>query len=150
MRERLKDNYRQEWCAAVRDNDRYSLYHSFKSVFEPELYLTDLMFKPYRDILIKIRLQVSQLLCHKNKFLQINDHLCPLCFEESENELHFILKCNRLEDIRCTILPAIAINNRSLESLRTLFAKEEYSFCLGKYLFFAMKYRMNALENVYN
>ena len=42
LKQRLTDNFIQEWNATIRDKDRYFLYRNVKSIFEPEQYLSAL------------------------------------------------------------------------------------------------------------
>ena len=42
LKQRLTDNFIQEWGATIRDKDRYFPYRNVKSIFEPEQYLSAL------------------------------------------------------------------------------------------------------------
>ena len=147
FKERLKNCYVQEWRASLRDNENYSLYNSFKLIFEPEKYLSNGMYKPYKDALVKFRLRVSPILCHRNNFMPLQDNTCPICKQSNETEKHFILICDRLEQIRKSFLPIRVLEERSTGAMTMLFGNDDFSFVTGKYIFLALKYRMILIEN---
>ena len=55
FRDRLIDSYKQNWHFEVENNDKYSWFFSFKSIFHVEKYLLVLTKKWYRDMLARFR-----------------------------------------------------------------------------------------------
>ena len=43
---------------------------------------------------------VSLIMTHKLKFIQDSHTVCPMCMEEEEDEIHFILHCPVYHDLR--------------------------------------------------
>ena len=148
LRERLKDCFIQQWRGKLDNNDDFQLYCKFKNSFQTEKYLNDLSIRQYKDALVKFRLSVSQILCHKNRFYFSRSNICPLCNLIDEDELHFIFGCNKLEELRCGILPQYCLNNRHSGTLIDLLNKDEYSFVIGKYIFHALKLRDSVLQTI--
>ena len=103
FKQRAIDVVRQEWSATMRDSDRYCLYRKFKSVLEPEKYLTDVNVKCFRDTLGRFRLGVSEIQTHRNRFVRqippgIND--CPYCPGKVEDEKHVLFACPKYDAFR--------------------------------------------------
>ena len=57
--------------------------------------------------LTKFRLGISCLACHRFRYKVVNqeDLLCRLCSSDKENELHFLLCCPALHDLRFKLIP---------------------------------------------
>ena len=89
----------------------------------------------FRNILIRFRLGVSKINCHRYKFYTNQNLLkCPVCNATRESEYHVIFECNGYKDIRKK-LPANIVDKKSVESLSKLFISKEYNKCLAKFLF---------------
>ena len=58
LKQRLPDNFIQEWNATIRNKDRYFPYRNVKSIFEPEQYLSALEIYWFRVGLCQLRLGV--------------------------------------------------------------------------------------------
>ena len=150
LKERLKDCYLQEWNVYFRERVNENLNCNFFNIFQPEKYLSNCIIKPYRDILAKFRLKVSQLYCHRYKFTPSVDKTCPLCLSADETEIHFVLNCAKLEGLRKTVLPQHVLTNRNHQTLNILSSNECISFVFAKYLFHAMKLRTDILQTRQN
>ena len=55
--------------------------------------------------------------------------------------------CDRLEQIRKSLLPVRVLEDRSDGALALLFGKDEFAFLTGKYIFHALKYRTILIDN---
>ena len=147
---RTRDCYAQQWASSLRAK-QFSFYEDIKISFRTETYLCSLTFKPYRDALIKFRMAVSPIMCHKYRFYCNKSKLCPLCNLTEENEMHFIFECPLLEDIREKFLPEKCLERRNSQTLAELFKQDRYVFIMGKYIFLGTKKRDSilALKNGY-
>ena len=67
LKERLCDDFNEEWTTAINNSERFCLYASFKSNLLKENYLDFVRIKCFRDALIKLRMGVLPL--NKNRFL---------------------------------------------------------------------------------
>ena len=47
---------------------------------------------------------VSLIMTHKLRFVQDSDTVCPMCMEEEEDEIHFILHCPVYHDLHSKYL----------------------------------------------
>ena len=100
LKQRLTDNFIQEWNAAIRDKDRYFPYRNVKSVFEPEQYLSAFEIYCFRVGLCQLRLgvlPVNNLHRYSVRAIQRN---CVLCVNAIENEEHLLFACALYNDIR--------------------------------------------------
>ena len=81
-------------------------YRKFKLVLEPEKYLDSIRQKCFRDALVRLRLGISNINVHKNRYKR-NDLLtlnnCPFC-PEVEDEFHLCFRCHMYDDIRPSVM----------------------------------------------
>ena len=56
FKQRMIERFKQKWNAKISDSDRFSTYHSFKSVHQLETFLNTIKIKRFRDTLIRLRL----------------------------------------------------------------------------------------------
>ena len=69
MKERFIDYYRQHWHAEICNSQHMMFYSSFKFQIQPERFRNNKCFgRSLRNELIKLRLGVSQINCHRYKF----------------------------------------------------------------------------------
>ena len=89
-----------------------------------------------RNVLLKFRFGVSDLLCHKYKFHinYRNVSICQLCNFESENEYHVMFVCRAYENLRTELLPRKFLSNRSVMKMYLLLADDSYQFVVANYL----------------
>ena len=107
FRERLIDSFHQDWHYKINNSDRFQIYSSFKVDNSCCTYLYDIRHIGMRDTLIKFRLGVSSLRCHRLRYSASTDTCllhCPFC-NETETELHFLFICPRYEDLRILYIP---------------------------------------------
>ena len=70
------------------------------------------MDRHLKRIMTKIRLRVSE---HSVRYYWYRSHVekdlkCPLCGEAKEDEVHFVLCCPMLDDIRKQFIPPSSVN----------------------------------------
>ena len=144
LRLRLVDCYKQDWYAKLCNSTHHTWYNSFKSLIQPERYLSKpFVIKPFRDVLVKFRMSVSALYCHKYKYSTntMSRIMCPVCNDGAETELHFLFMCKAYEEIRNNILPRKYLKIRNLNTMSILLSKECEMFHVAKYLFKAFELR---------
>ena len=105
FKERLVDCRQQEWSAHINSSERFSFYNQFKTQFTIEPYLNLNMNRYIMKSLIYFRLGISDILVHKSRYKDIHSTLCRLCSSSTENELHIVLCCPELEDLRKELIP---------------------------------------------
>ena len=92
LKERLCDDFNEEWTTAINSSERFCLYASFKSNLLTENYLDFVRIKCFRDVLIKFRMGVLPLNANRFRYAHENASkiLCSVCESETEDEEHFI------------------------------------------------------------
>ena len=102
LKERLGDDFNQEWTTAINSSERFCLYASFKSNLLTENYLDFLRIKCFRDVLIKLRMGVLPLNANRFRYAHENASkiLCSFCETEIEDEAHFICFCPLYKELR--------------------------------------------------
>ena len=110
FKQRLKDNYQQEWDESIMNKDMYSQYRLFKTSWETEPYFEFLDLRCFRDGLIKLRLGVLPIKGSSFRTMFSTDpnmnFLCKSC-KVIENENHFVHVCPLYEEIRTKYLSGI-------------------------------------------
>jgi hypothetical protein len=150
FKERLILHFGMEWRQKIEFSDRYKLFSSIKQRFGMSTYLIEVKHIQARNLLIKVRLGVSELRSHKYRFKSNateEELLCPVCLNEIETEIHFILKCPMYKEIREQYISKKYYNCPSLFKLTVLFASQikPVMFNLGTYLVKAFNKRKELL-----
>ena len=105
LKQRLTDNFIQEWNATIRDKDRYFPYRNVKSIFEPAQYLSALEIYCFRVGLCQLRLGVLPINNNLHRYsacaIQRN---CVVCVNAIGNEEHLLFACPLYNDIREKLL----------------------------------------------
>ena len=105
LKRRFIDVYSQEWMANLRGSTRFDTYISFKVSLKCEPYLDFVKIKCFRDALIRLRLGITELRTHKNRYVShVIDNNCPFCKDVEETECHFFFYCSKYKTVRPIIL----------------------------------------------
>jgi len=127
FRQRLVDMYMQEWQDALFSSDRFSLYRSIKVKFGAESYLDSVRQKCFRDALIRIRLGISNLRSHKNRYMiaqTVND-MCPFCTDARDDELHMMFICPAYDSFRPLFMRNAQPDRQATQLVTLLKSSEE-------------------------
>ena len=105
FKQRLLDEYIQEWRASVNNNDILFLYRSVKINFGMESYLENIFSRNLRIALTKLRISAHNLRIQTGRYsrdrVDRNLRYCLICnTNEIEDEFHFVLKCPVYENLR--------------------------------------------------
>ena len=92
-------------------------YRTFKTNIKQEKYL-QILDKKQRQIFCKFRISSYDLKIEKGRYYQteVEQRICKLCNVETEDELHFLLKCAKLEGKRLIILKDIYLKYKYFTS----------------------------------
>lgn len=146
LRQRLIDSFDRRWLEKITGSDRYVLYRLIKPCRYLEDYLLKVDIKVIRNSMIRFRLGISDIYSHRNRFSkgQTND-TCPVCNEDEEDDVHFVLQCPAYEDLRQKYLQLESLT-RDLNTLVYLFSNTDDSKTRGiaLYIFHASKRRRSA------
>ena len=133
MKLRLRDCFRQNWNDKMNNSENFRTFYSFKSFITPELFLNDNSFgRQLRNILIKFRLGVSKINCHRYKF----------CICKNENEYHVLYECSVYSDIRCMLS-----SNLNVTPMNVLLSESMNHACVARYLLLMFKRREELIDN---
>ena len=107
LRTRMIDCRWQDWSRHIQDSDRFDFYRQFNSIHCVPTYLKVDMNKHLKRIMTHFRFGVSDLFTHRYRYKRHNNHnmRCPLCTNDNDNEIHFVLCCKVLNDIRFPLIP---------------------------------------------
>ena len=101
LKQRLLDNFIQDWHATIRYKDRYFSYRHVKSIFEPEQYLSVLEIYSFRVGLCQLRLGVLPINNNLHRYsVFARSRNCVLCVNKVEDEEHLLFTCPLYADIR--------------------------------------------------
>ena len=107
FKQRIIDCRWQEWNDHVQSSERFHFYRSFKvnNYIEPYLLLD--ISKFIKGALTRLRFGISDIATHSSRYSRTvdSDLLCPLCKTALENEVHFVLCCPVLSDLREQYIP---------------------------------------------
>ena len=104
----MVSKFYEDWKKNVLTSNRYAFYRQIKSSWGVEQYLYDIDRKVFRDIFVRFRMGITELYVHKFRYdLGGVQRLCPLCREEIETELHFLIRCPAVSDLRVQCLPNV-------------------------------------------
>ena len=150
FRQRLIDCNWQRWNDHIQTSDRFNVYRSFSCTHELKPYLSLNMDRHLLRTTSRFRLGVSGLGTHLYRYKPSNenDKLCPLCKSDKDDEMHFVLCCPFLDEIRERFIPAKYFQQPCLFKLCLLMSscRENDVRGLSLFLYRAFKYREVALS----
>ena len=121
------------------------MYRQFVNLHDVKPYLKLDMDIHLKRIMAKFRLGVSDIKVHKFRYKAHaeNDLICPLCNESVENEVHFVLCCPALDEVRQKYIPVKYTRQRNSFRLCLLLASSHHEVVhnLALYLCKALKVR---------
>ena len=118
FKQRVVDNFIQQWHVAVENSPVLISYNYFKNNFEYESYL-DILPYSLRCTLSRLRLSSHSLRIQTGRYAQNrlarNERICLYCDSgDIEDEFHFICICRRFENLRKQCLKKYYINRPSM------------------------------------
>ncbi|KAK6191131.1 hypothetical protein SNE40_002872 [Patella caerulea] len=117
----------------VLNGNKLRTYRLFKKDLYPEFYVTCALTRQQRSAIAKLRCGVLPLAIETGRYckppIPLIDRICPLCNIEIENEIHFLINCEFLDDIRYKLLNAFnfddLINSDSMNKFLTIMMSSE-------------------------
>ena len=101
FKERLRQNFTQDWFSHLSQSTRFEMYHCFKSVIGREEYLDLIKANIYRTALTRFRLGMSPFNAHRLRYsLSVANCACPFCPHKAEDEAHVLFDCFVYGNIR--------------------------------------------------
>jgi hypothetical protein len=150
FRQRLIDCRWQEWHDHIQSSDRFSFYRTFAVAHDVKAYLMFDMDQHLKCVTTKFRLGVSSLAVHYYRYRDFTgeNFICPLCKNDNEDEVHFVLRCPALHKIRVRYIPTKYYNQPCFFRLCLLMSSRKYSdvWNLSIFLHKAFKIRETAIS----
>ena len=110
IKQRLEDQYIQQWSADRNLSNKCRSYRIFKLKFELEKYLCSL--SPFnRKNICRFRTSSHRRPVERGRYYGINREDKTCNSDKICDEFHFVLECNTLIDIRQTFLPPCCQNH---------------------------------------
>ena len=146
FRQRLIDQYQQDWHSVINDSERFEFYASFKHVIGAEKYLDTVQLRCFRTALVRFRLGISCIRVHKLRYSRnvLPHHLvCPVCKNAVEDERHVLTDCREYDVFRLDVLALAPAANRQFVNIATVMtADDEESIAqLSRFLYKVFKKR---------
>ena len=103
FKQRLSDNFMQDWNSRHIESSRANFYSLFLN-FEHQLYLEALSVKKIRVAMTKLRVSSHRLEIEVGRWTRpnrtpVDERKCNYC-NKLEDEFHFLLECTLYEDLR--------------------------------------------------
>ena len=119
FRERLIDSRWQDWNSHVQTSDRFDLYRLINEQHCLPTYISIDLNRQLKILTTKFRFGVSDIAVHRLRYRHLDDCnlICPFCKGDREYEIHFVLVCPVLNDIREQFIPSKYFNTPSLFKL---------------------------------
>ena len=107
FRQRLIDCRWQNWDDHIQNSDRFSLYRTFKSSSNSEMYLLLNINRHIKCSMTRFRFGISDIAVHHNRYKNVPDDAltCALYKHANEDDVHFLLCCPAFIDIRQQFIP---------------------------------------------
>jgi len=145
FRERLIDCKWQEWNFHIQNSERFSFYRTFCTVHDVKTYILLRLDRHLKVTMTMFRMGISAIAVHANRYKlhSVNDLICPLCRGRREDELHFVLCCPVLNELRHQYILPKFYRNPCLFRLSMLMASTNQHIVknLSIYLFKALRLR---------
>ena len=142
----MEDNFRQEWYTDISENKKLETYKTFKSLLEPEIYLTTIDSFFLRRELSKFRISNHNLMIEEGRQKGIPRELriCKSCdLGCVEDEYHFVIICPAYKNLRKKFIPNKFLKFTSILIFKNLMASRdpETNKGLALYIKVAIKLR---------
>ena len=105
FKQRLNDNFMQNWNARLNASSRALLYRNFNTFcFKPNLAIVKIESARQLKTLTRLRTSSHRLEIEAGRWakpvsIHVDQRLCTTCYI-LEDEFHFILECSRYNDLR--------------------------------------------------
>ena len=105
----LIDIYTNEWRRELETKEKMQTYNMFKTIFQHEMYLSNIKSVNVRTALTRIRLSSHNLAIETGRYhprVERHRRFCAQCnTQDIEDEYHFVCICTKYTDLRNRYLP---------------------------------------------
>ena len=150
LRQRLTDNFVQNWHSRLEDSSRAVFYKSIAS-FQFQPYLENVNVYKFCNAIRKLRLSSHRLEVEAGRWVRINrvpanERKCTLC-NVMEDEYHFVMECQRYTELRKKYLSKYYWQRPSMFKFVDLINSNNIKYIknLGTFVYHAFKLRSDIL-----
>jgi len=127
----LRSNYIKQWQEKIQGESKMRTYITFKSNFEYESYL-NMANEDQRKSMTRFRISAHRLAIERGRYTvpptPANNRLCIYCTsQEVEDEYHFLMSCNKYQQLRETLKANIQYE---CENFNNLQEEEQFVYML--------------------
>ena len=149
FKQRVLDNYIQEWHSIINDSPKLSCYKMFKINFELERYLSVVNIRKYLIVLCKFRCSNHQLQIELGRHMGVprEERFCNYCKKncnlfQVEDEFHFLCVCPQYNTLRSQY---IKTPRNYYEFIHIMCSKDEKTIVnLACFVYHAFRLRANS------
>ena len=147
LKDRLVACRWQEWNCHIQSSERFAVYRTFCTVNDCKTYLKMDLDRHLKIITAKFRLGISDIAEHAYRYKQPTgfELICPLCTNAKEDELHFVLCCPALYDLRVRYIPIKFHRFPTLFGLSLLLACENEKIVRNLSLYLCKAFQLRSL-----
>jgi hypothetical protein len=127
----LRSNLQSRWSVEIKNKPKLRTYILFKDIYESEKYVTYYLSRYQRSLLAQLRFGILPLHIETGRYqnkkdettgqfrkLKYKERLCIFCDRnEVEDEIHFVLVCDKYENTRKNEFRNISVHNPNFENL---------------------------------
>jgi len=143
FKQRIIDCRWQDWNSHLQNSERFEMYRTFKTSHFSESYLLLNFDRHIMNALVKFRLGISTIAEHSQRYSKRKEIVyCRLCRSAVEDEVHFVLCCPMLDQLRHELIPAKFFREPCKFKLSLLLSvqSENTLFKLALFLYKSLKY----------
>ena len=147
LKQRLIDQFWQNWHSDLLTKDRYDFYRSFKQNHNREHYTTTITINKFKKAFARFRMGITELRNNERFLRPLSSRECFFCSPAKiENEYHFLFVCPIYHDIRTKYLLRcwITLNNLTVNEIIDN-SSAQVTKCSSMYIYHAQKLRQSWL-----
>ena len=152
LKQRLIDQYWQNWHSTLMSSDRCSTFRLFKEDHIREHYVETLTISKFRKAFARFRMGITKI-NNNYRFLQPDkDRHCSICPQKPiEDEYHFLIGCPAYDNLRIKYLLRTWITLENL-TVKDLIANnsERVTKYTATYIHYGMLYREERMIQLVN
>ena len=146
LKQRLRDNFVQDWHSRLESSPRARFYRSIKDNFGRSLYLDKICVKQLRVSMVRLLVSSHSLHIETGRWRRPDptppeERFCPHCPQEIEDEYHVIMKCTLYSQERNRLIPTKFWRRPSMQNLKNLINTSNKKTVVGLAKFIALAFR---------
>ena len=145
FRDRVIECWWQKWNSHIESSERFEFYSLFSQSNSLPTYMSLNIGRHMKRVITKFRFGITDICVHTYRYRHMHDRtlVCPLCQAPKEDEIHFVLVCPGLKDLREKYIPAKFLRQPCMFRLTLLFSSTNNSLIkqVAMYLYKAFERR---------